>query len=698
MTTAQTIRIEDLLKWSAPRRVETRQGLRNLRTAAPTDAFWAAWRSDKAALKDAGVSCGKNRDGDWEATWWLPLEAAEQAKTDEAIAASKATDADIVIPAPAGLDYLPYQRAGIAYAAAHESVLIGDEMGLGKTIQAIGLWNADPTLAKVLVVCPASLRLNWQREWAKWATRPARIKIVNGGKPGDMPAAGSYDILIVNYDVAGKHRDALAAVAWDLLVCDEAHLMKNPDTARTKAILGHAPRGVVKQKPLAARRRAFLTGTPIVNRPVELWPMLTVLDPAGLGKNFFAYAKRYCGATHNGYGWDFNGASNLEELQRKLREKFMVRRLKADVLKELPAKRRQIIEIPANGAGAAVAAEKAAWASYADYLAELEERIAEAEAEGRDDLDDLRAEYGRAKSAAFTEMSQIRHDTAVAKIPYVCEHLETALESGPVVVFAHHKDVVTAIANKFGARAVTLTGETPMAARQQAVDDFQAGKVDLFVGNIQAAGVGITLTKSAHVVFAELDWVPGNMTQCEDRCHRIGQTESVLVQHLVLEDSLDAEMARKLIAKQEVIDRALDRDLPPQAAGNPAATVAVAAAPRDAVITVKTDPRDAAAAKLTPAQIAAVHNGLQMLAGVCDGARELDGAGFNKIDAGYGHRLAALPGLTPRQAVTGLKMVNRYRSQLPAGLVAAAKGAAKNEESRPKVDYAPGCLVTAWET
>lgn len=669
-----TVNIELLASWSDPKRVETRNGPRNLRKAPCTDGFWTAWRSGKETLKAAGVSVSKAPNGDWEACWWMPLDGAAQAQINNAQAASRATDADINIPAPEGLAYLPYQRAGIAYAAGKQAVLIGDEMGLGKTIQAIGLINLDPTIQKVLVLCPASLRLNWKREIEKWATRPLKVAVANGGQAKDFPK-GEFDVLVMNYDILAKHRERVDAHTWDLLISDESHLLKNPKSQRTQAVLGKVSKGQRVKAPITARKKVFLTGTPIVNRPLELWPLVEALDPADMGRNFFYFAKRYCNATLNRWGWDFSGASNLDELQRRLREKFLVRRLKADVLVDLPAKRRQVIEIPANGAAGAVAEEMRVWNSHKELIADLEQRLADLRAQEAYDLDlgildveeMLAARLGQAKKTAFTEMAKVRHATALAKVPHVIEHLEAALEEGPVVCFAHHKDVVEAIKAGFPGKVVALTGETPMAERQANVDAFQAGAVDLFIGNIQTAGVGITLTRSAHVVFAELDWTPGNLSQAEDRCHRIGQVESVLVQHLVLEGSLDAEMSQKLIEKQAVIDKALD---------TPTAEVSFGRTVTEVDIELKPDVIAQQAALLSPEQVLAIHTGLRMLAGVCDGARSLDGSGFNRFDTNIGKSLAAQSTLSPKQALYGAKLVVKYGKQLPADLVTIAKGGA----------------------
>lgn len=312
---------------------------------------------------------------------------------------------------------------------------------------------------------------------------------------------------------------------------------------------------------IRAKRRVFLTGTPIVNRPVELWPLVRSLDPQGLGKSFWSYANRYCNATRTRFGLDTSGASNLDELQMRLRASVMVRRLKADVLTELPPKVRQVIEIPADGMESLVEAERTA---YSGHKAKIDAITARAEAlrEAGDmagyasAVDQLR----EASSVAFEEMARARHDLAVAKLPAVIEHLDSVVEAtGKVVVMCWHHDVVDAIAAHYGRDAVVVSGKVPVEQRQAAVERFQTDPTcTVFVGTIKAAGVGLTLTAASTVVFAELWWVPGDISQAEDRCHRIGQRDSVLVQHLVVDGSIDATQAKVIVAKQDVIDRALD--------------------------------------------------------------------------------------------------------------------------------------------
>jgi SWI/SNF-related matrix-associated actin-dependent regulator 1 of chromatin subfamily A len=455
------------------------------------------------------------------------------------------------------------------------STLIADEMGLGKTIQAIGVINVDREAQHVLVLSPCSLRLNWRREIERWSVRPAHVYIGDATvltrpwldytqtiapmlrdrcREGERPVY----VLVLHYDILHKWRDYLRALTWDILIADEAHYLKNPKSRRSIMVYGSR-----EMSPIRAKRTLFLTGTPIANRPAELFPLVHYLDPQSWG-SFWQYAHRYCDAHRTRFGYDFSGSSNLDELQSILRSTIMVRRLKKDVLTELPPKRRQVIELPAGDAAAQIRDEKEAYARTQERLRALRAAVRRAKASA------LKEEYVAAVKAlkqgvgaTLAEMSHMREATAVAKVPQVLAHLHDALDDGghKVVLFAHHKEVIAKIAEEFGNKCVTLTGDTSPEERQANVDRFQTDPdCVLFIGSITAAGVGITLTAASHVIFAEIDWVPGTMSQCEDRCHRIGQQESVLIQHLVLEGSLDCTMARTIIRKQEIIESALDRE------------------------------------------------------------------------------------------------------------------------------------------
>ena len=215
--------------------------------------------------------------------------------------------------------------------------------------------------------------------------------------------------------------------------------------------------------------------------------------------------------------------------------------------------------MPKGTAASVIEAETHAYEMSQARLQSLRAAVAAADAsEDREGYREAVEALQKGQAVEFASISEQRHQVALAKVPAVIAHLTDQVEQGKVICFAHHLDVVAAIHDAFPG-SVVVTGQTSLEARQQAVDTFQNDpNCRLFVGNIRAAGVGLTLTASSHVVFAELDWTPANLSQAEDRAHRIGQHDSVLVQHLVLEGSLDASMAQMLIAKQEVIDRSLD--------------------------------------------------------------------------------------------------------------------------------------------
>ena len=661
------------LSWSAPREVPTKKGPRMVSSAPVNDEVLALWGRERSEMYGLGYSVSEFR-GKWQISRWTEIDAKVVALREESKALSRATDAEIAVPCPAGLAYLGYQKAGIKFGLDRPAVLIGDEMGLGKTIQAIGILNALPEKARVLIICPASLKLNWQRELKRWLVTDRSVLVADSKTGAEL--IGALSITIMNYDILHKFWRTLRAREWDVLIADEAHYLKTPDSRRTQMVFGRkAKKATTKREaleavpPVHAKKRILLTGTPISNRPVELFPLIEYLDPVRW-TNFFKYANRYCDAHNNGFGWDFTGSSNLEELQDILRTSIMVRRLKKDVLTELPAKRRQVIEFPAEGKLAQfVADESEAYGDHEEELSELHAQVELAKAsDNPDDYTKAVENLRKGVAAVFAGMSTSRRLLAEAKIDLCIEHIREAVEEAQkVVVFAHHKSVAAAIAAAFGNAAVTLVGDTPMVERQAAVDRFQRDpSCKVFVGSIGAAGVGITLTAASHVIFCELSWVPGEVSQGEDRCHRIGQRESVLVQHLVVEGSLDATMAKRIVAKQEVIDQALDTLRAPML------EMPVASTARGSATVGSSKEKIAKEAELmTPDERAAAHEALKFLAGRCNGARDWDGAGFSKIDTCLGKDLAARTWLSPKQAALARKIAWRYRkSQLPESLVA----------------------------
>jgi len=587
------------------------------------------------------------------------IEAKEQA-----VAESKATDADIDIPRPDGLEYMAFQKAGIAYAVQRVNTLIADEMGLGKTIQAIGYMNATG-VRSALVLCPASLKINWGREIKKWLVADLSVGIADEWFP-------NTDIVICNYDILKKYRKFILQKAWQLMVLDEVHYLKNYKTMRTKNVFGYKtwlPNDAEHVPAIKADHILALTGTPICNRPIELWGIIKTLDPK-TWNNWKHFTDRYCGASSTKHGVDVTGATNLPELQRKLRETCMVRRMKADVLKDLPPKRRQVIVLPHGSVS--ITAEQQAYEKVQERIATLKAAVELAKAQDDESYRKAMGELSSGLMVSFDDVSRIRHDTAVAKIPVVVDHIKECMEEVPkIVIFCHHKDVVNAMQEQLAEYGVVrLVGDDNQKARQEAVDRFQNDPdVRVFIGSITAAGVGITLTAATHVVFSELDWVPGNLSQAEDRCHRIGQLGSVTVQHIVLEGSIDEKLAQAIIRKQEIIEKALN-------GGGQNIEDAIKPVEYEVATTESTSKQAIAqeAELMTEDQIEAVHEALRMLTAMDqDHARVQNSAGYSKVDGRIGHSLSNLPRLSPKQAALGRRIAMKYRRQIGESLIERMK-------------------------
>lgn len=555
------IQVETLLKWKASKEVVTKLGPRLLRKADATPEFWVAWRANKVALKEAGISVTQKFDDPsaYEVCWWqvLPKDVLEERQ--KSLEASRAVNADIVIPAPAGCEYLPFQKAGIAIAATRPNNLLGDDMGLGKTVQAIGLINYVQDISRVLIVTKASLKLNWLRELKKWLVRPLSIGIADAG------CFPTTDIVIINYDICRKFQKRLENF-WDLVVCDEAHFLKSRKALRTKSVFGYKPsrkeaaEGILPSSGIPAKRKLLLTGTPFENKPVELYPLLSYLL-AEKCMSRSAYEKRFCGANLNGNFWNPNGATHLDELNKWLRETVLIRRLKRDVLKELPPKTRIIVELDPSGAESVVSNEQKVCEKYEHELSTAQVQIEmiktlESDEEYNLQLKELKKRF----YIPFNEISKVRHETALAKLPMAIQALKDDVEESgkKIVVFAHHRDVLEGLAKEFP-DSVLITGDTPLDERDRMVQQFQNDPAcGPFFGSIRATGEGLTLTAAYLCWFFEEDWVPGKISQCEDRLHRIGQRDNVLVKHGVLKGSMDAKMVTTTVRKQEILDCALD--------------------------------------------------------------------------------------------------------------------------------------------
>ena len=464
---------------------------------------------------------------------------------------SRLTAADPTHGAALAITPMPHQHVVInAVAAGHRRLLVADEMGVGKTLSAIGALEAAHAFP-ALVIVPPSLVINWEREIAR-ALPDRTVATVTGTKVTSIPTADVVivpDSVIAPWTLPAKKGDPegpLATFPWAGLVVDEAHRMKGlADKHPAKRARAAA---LISQRMAPDAVRLALSGTPILNRPREIIGMLEiagVLHRIAPTKNKFLW--RYCGPENSGWGWTYNGATNTEELHRLLNEKCMIRRLKADVL-TLPDKAR--VTTPVGLTSDALRAYKRAVDDLQSFL------------RGRNGND----EYTLADRAhAIVLLTTLRQIVGEGKVAAAVEQAEALLARGEqVVIFGHHTRVIARISAALAHHGVVeIVGGMSMKDRQVSVDRFQAGTAKVLVGNMIAAGVGITLTSAANTITVELPWCPGILQQAEDRCHRIGQTRLVTSNILLAEvagGSVDERMYALLDSKASTIGAILDDD------------------------------------------------------------------------------------------------------------------------------------------
>jgi SWI/SNF-related matrix-associated actin-dependent regulator of chromatin subfamily A-like protein 1 len=421
----------------------------------------------------------------------------------------------------------PHQVEGVAFLLGRRRAILADDMGLGKTRQAIvALKEAEPE-GPYLIVSPASVKRNWQRE-IEAALGAVTVLVADSSATEDQIRANNW--VIVNYDILSRMIGLLEAIDWRGLVFDEAHYIKNHQSQRSK----HS-RALARVEDRASDLVVYaLTGTPLTNRPRDLFPLLQLVRHP-MAKSFISFAKRYCAAEQNQYGWQTDGASNLDELAVQLTG-VMLRRSKNEVL-SLPPKLRTWNAIDGCETVGAPEIRKAF-----ELL-----------------LGIRRGPQDRARLIAI--LTTARRKLALAKIKSTIDLVQSAVDQGEkVIVFSGFDEPIQKIVSHFGEQAVALTGATPTAKRQDLVDAFQQdGKVRVFVSNIVAGGIGLNLTAARQVVFNDLDWVPANHWQAEDRAYRIGQTGTVNVTYQVALGTIDEFVHRVLEAKALLVQAVIDR-------------------------------------------------------------------------------------------------------------------------------------------
>ncbi|XP_061465214.1 SWI/SNF-related matrix-associated actin-dependent regulator of chromatin subfamily A-like protein 1 isoform X2 [Rhineura floridana] len=403
---------------------------------------------------------------------------------------------------------MPFQREGVNFAISKEGrLLLADDMGLGKTIQAICIAAYYRKEWPLLVIAPSSVRYTWAEAFHRWLPSLCSdtISVIATGKD----CLSARLINIVSFDLLSKMEKQLKTT-FQVVIVDESHFLKNGKTARCQAAM-----------PLlkAARRVILLSGTPAMSRPAELYTQIAAVRPSFFSQ-FRAFGLRYCDAKQRPWGWDYSGSSNLGELKLLLEESIMIRRLKSDVLSQLPAKQRKMVVVAPEGINARTKAELAAAAMEMakGYKSKKEQKEA------------LILFYNR---------------TAEAKIRCIIEYILDLLESGreKFLVFAHHKLILDTISEELEKKHIgyiRIDGSTPSAERQSLCQEFQfSEKHSVAILSLTAANMGLTLSSADLVVFAELFWNPGVLIQAEDRAHRIGQTNSVNIHYLVAKGTAD---------------------------------------------------------------------------------------------------------------------------------------------------------------
>jgi len=503
-----------------------------------------------------------------DSVWALFDVAAELRAANYALSMARASDFEAQ---RLGGVLRDFQRAGADYIARNSGgVLMADEMGLGKTIQALAAVESRERFP-LLIVSPAVVKYNWYHESVKWLGHRS-INVMDGSSPMEY-----NEITIINYDLLEKRFDDLDSVVWHTIIFDESHYLKNYKAARTKA---------ATQLAAHAGSRILLSGTPILNRPQELISQLIVMDKIHLFGGFWPFVNRYCKAKKTRFGWDFSGAANLEELNKKLRESCMIRREKREVLSELPEKTRADLWVNINNRPEYTKAEsdlieylKTDAIIKAAAMAEINEKTQNeferlilagatnpaATLESQEFRRALIVEYreGVAQKAARAEtlvkIGVLKQIAARGKIDAARAWIRNFFENGKtkLIVFAWHKFIIDELTNEF--KCNSITGETSAEDKNNFVHDFQNGAAKMLVCNIQAGGVGITLTAADSSLFLELGWNPGLMDQAEDRIHRIGQeAAAVTIYRMLAESTIDRGVLEMIEAKRGDIENAID--------------------------------------------------------------------------------------------------------------------------------------------
>lgn len=461
---------------------------------------------------------------------------------------------DVHLPAgrpicPPGLNWLPFQvERGIPHILSTSRTYLAHQPGLGKSAQAIGAVNWKPGVT--LIICPSFLKITWAREITKWFRYdfPCIEIVPDSNSKSTMNWSADFIICSDSMILREWVRAGILKTKIRYIFIDEGHRYKSPGTARTTALFGGQiienvkGRKAVKMKSpgliYKAEHVCVLSGTPMLNKAIDLWPILYAMAPELIDyMPYRDFGFRYCDAIQDDRGqWIFNGSNNEAELNKRIMGKFMQRIRKDEVLKDLPSKIREVVIIDRD--------------TRTKEVRELDQRLM-----NHIDLENIE------RPESMGEYAIVRHEVGLAKVAWAAEYIFGLLSNDlteQIILFAHHRDVVDALEKSlFVFHPLTINGGVSEERRTRFEDLFQSGKNRLIIGNIDAMNLGITLTKATRIVFAEYAWTPASNEQAEDRAHRIGQHDSVYVEYIVLPDSIDELILSAVLKKQESIQKVI---------------------------------------------------------------------------------------------------------------------------------------------
>jgi len=439
-----------------------------------------------------------------------------------------------------GWTYIPrlYQIEALNYALEKNSFINGDDVGLGKTFESI-MYTEITNSFPCLVITPASVKYNWKEKWSEIVSKNRSISVIETGS-GEKNNDWNADVIIINYDILGKKAgkgstfrfDELIETKWKMLICDEAHYLKNTKARRSN---------ITKRIARKVDKKQLLTGTATQSKPVELWNLLDIVEKTSeISNSWKQYVYRYCGAFMGFRGLDTSGATNMKELNKRLRESCYLRREQSDVLTELPMSNKQVIYLPITNKSKIKKATK----DIIEYIKQTKGEEASEKA--------MEAEH-------LVALSELRKLSIEGKLKAIEQYISDWKESGlKLLVFGVHKEQLEYLCNKFNGDLIA--GGVSSKKKQEIVNDFKENDKQFLFLNIQSGGTGIDgLQKScSNMLILELPWLPSDLTQVFGRLVRSGQTKSVNINFMLSKETIDLQMW-EMLEEKEFITTAVNK-------------------------------------------------------------------------------------------------------------------------------------------